>query len=60
MNNVYLICLGQFKHAKMQSLQDPNQDHVDNLNNARREASRHLRNNEREYVKVKNKKLETN
>ena len=36
--------LGQRKQAKMQWLQDPNQSSVDNLNNVRREASRHFRN----------------
>ena len=32
----------------MQWLQDPSQNHVDNLNNARREASRHLRDKKKE------------
>jgi hypothetical protein len=35
--------LGQRKQAKMQWLQDPSQSNVDNLNNVRREASRHLK-----------------
>jgi len=39
----YLGFLDQSKQAKMQWLQDPNQSTVDNLNNVRREASRHFR-----------------
>jgi predicted RNA-binding protein with PUA-like domain len=38
-------CLGflhQRKRIKMQWVQDPSQSNVDNLNNVRREASRHL------------------
>jgi len=35
--------LDQRKHANMQWLQDPNQSHVNNLNNVRPEASRHFR-----------------
>jgi len=35
------------KQAKMQWAQDPNQSGVGNLNNIRREASRHIRNKER-------------
>ena len=31
------------KQAKMQRLHDPSQSNVDNLNNVRRDASRHLR-----------------
>jgi len=40
-------CLGildQRKQAKMQWIQDPSQSNVDNLNNVRRDASRHFRN----------------
>jgi len=36
------------KQAKMQSLQDPNQSNLDNLNNVRREAGRHCRNKKKE------------
>jgi len=39
-------CLGfldRRKRAKMQWIQDPNQNKVDNLNNVRREVSRHFR-----------------
>jgi hypothetical protein len=32
------------KQAKMQWLQDPNQSNLDNLNNVRREGSRHFTN----------------
>jgi hypothetical protein len=39
-----LVILGQRKQAKMQWIQDPSQSHVDNLNNVRRDASRHFRN----------------
>jgi hypothetical protein len=35
--------LDQREQAKLQWLQDPKQSNVDNLNNVRREASRHLR-----------------
>ena len=34
----------------MQLLQDPNQSNVDNLNNVRREASRHFRNKKKKYL----------
>ena len=40
-------CLGfldQRKQAKMQWIQDPSQSNLDNLNNVRRDASRHFRN----------------
>jgi hypothetical protein len=43
-------CLGfldQRKQAKMQWIQDPSRNNVDNLNNVRREASRHVRNKRR-------------
>jgi len=43
-------CLGfldQRKQAKMQWVQDPSQSNVDNLNNVRREASRHFMNKRR-------------
>ena len=43
-------CLGfldQRKHARMQWLQDLNQSNVDNLNNVKREASRHFRHRRR-------------
>jgi len=44
----------------MQWLQDPNQSNVDNLNNVRREASRHFSNKKKEFLKAKIDELETN
>jgi len=44
----------------MQWVQDPNQSHVDNLNNVRYETSRHFRNKKKEYLKAKTDELETN
>jgi hypothetical protein len=52
--------LDQRRQAKMQWLQDPNQSTIDNLNNVRREASRHFRNKKKEYLKPKIGKLENN
>ena len=45
MKNVRSI-LDQRKQAKIQWLQDPNQNSEDNLNNVRCEASRHFRKKE--------------
>jgi hypothetical protein len=53
-------CLDQRKQAKMLWLQNPNQSNVDNLNNVRREASKHFRNKKKEYLKAKINELETN
>jgi len=56
-------CLGfldQRKQAKMQWMQDPGQSNVDNMNNVRREASRHFRNKKKEYLKAKFEELENN
>jgi len=55
-------CLGfldQRKRAKMQWIQDPNQSNVDNLNNVRREVSRHFRNKKKAYreLNLRNLKL---
>jgi hypothetical protein len=41
----------QRKQAKLQWLQDPSEANEDNLSDVRREASRHFRNREREYLK---------
>jgi hypothetical protein len=41
------------KQAKLQWLQDPSVGNEDNLSNVRRKASRHFRNNKREYLKDK-------
>jgi len=49
-------CLGildQWKQAKMQWIQDPSQNNVDNLNKVRRDASRHFRNKKKAYLKAK-------
>jgi hypothetical protein len=43
----------QKKKAKLQWLQDPSEINGDNLNNIRRETSRHFRNKNREYLKKK-------
>jgi len=51
--------LDERKRAKMQWVQDPSQSNVDNLNNVRREASRHFRNKKKEYLKAKIEELET-
>jgi hypothetical protein len=48
------VCfLDQRKQVQMQWLQDPNQRNVNNINNARSEASRHFRNKMKEYLKTK-------
>jgi hypothetical protein len=52
--------LEQRKQAKLQWLQDPSELNGDNLNNVRREASRHFRNKKREYLKDKINELATN
>jgi len=52
--------LDQRKQAKMQWIQDPSQSNVDNLNNVRRDASRHFRNKKKAYLKAKIEELETN
>jgi preprotein translocase subunit Sec63 len=46
--------------AKLQWLQDSNEIIGDNLNNVRREASRHYRNTKRKYLKDKINELATN
>ena len=56
-------CLGfsdQRKQTKMQWIHDPSQRNVDNLNNVRRDASRHFRNKEKAYLKAKIEELQTN
>ena len=44
----------------MQWIQDPSQNKVDNLNNVRREASRHFRNKKKAYLKAKIEELKAN
>jgi hypothetical protein len=56
-------CLGfvdQRKQANMWWLQDLNQSNVDDLNKVQCEASRHLRNKKKEYLKAKIDELEIN
>jgi hypothetical protein len=48
-----LKLVDQRKQAILQWLQDPSEINGDNLNNIRREASRHFRNKKREYLKDK-------
>jgi hypothetical protein len=58
---LYEECLGisdQRKQAKLQWIQDPSQRNADNLNNVRRDASRHFRNNKRAHLKNKIEELE--
>jgi hypothetical protein len=52
--------IDQWKQAKLQWLQNPNQINGDNLQNLRRETSRTFRNKKREYLKDKINELETN
>ena len=52
--------LDERKQAKLQLVQDQSQRNVDNLNNVRREASRHFRNKKKAYLKAKIEDLETN
>src|SRR5215469_10874590 len=52
--------LDQKKQAKMQWIRDPSRSNVDDLNNIRRDASRHCRNKEKAYLKAKIEELETN
>jgi hypothetical protein len=44
----------------MQWIQNSSQSNVDNLNNVRRDASRHLRNKKKANLKAKTEELETN
>ena len=56
-------CLGildQRKQGEMQWIQDPSQSNVDNLNNVRRDASRHFRNTKKAYLTAKIEELENN
>ena len=49
----FLSFLDQRKRAKIQWVQDPSQSNVDNLNNVRREVSRHFRNKKKAYLRAK-------
>ena len=56
-------CLGildQRKQAKIHWIQDPSQSNAHSLNNVRRDASRHFRNNKKAYLRAKIEELETN
>jgi len=44
----------------MHWVEDPSQSNAENLNNIRREASRHFRNKKKTYLKAKIEELETN
>jgi len=52
--------LHEWKQAKVQWIQDPRRSNVDNLNNVRRNASRHFRNKKKAHLKAKIEELETN
>jgi hypothetical protein len=55
-----LKVLDHRKQAKLHWLQDPSAINGDNLNNGRRETSRHFTNKKREYLKDKINELATN
>jgi len=59
MKNVQVF-LDQMKQAKMQWIHDPSQSNVGNLNNVRRDASRHFRNEMKAHLKAKSEEVETN
>ena len=44
----------------MQWIQDPRKSNLDDLNNLRREVSRHFRNKKKAYMRAKIEELETN
>jgi hypothetical protein len=52
--------IDQWKQAKLQWLQNPNEINRDNQKNLRRETSRIFRNKKREYLKGKINEMETN
>jgi hypothetical protein len=55
-----LKLIDQWKQAKLQWLQNPNQINRDNLQNLRHDTSRIFRNKKREYLKGKINEVETN
>jgi len=55
-----LSFLDQRKQITMQWISGPSQNNVDNLNNVRRDASRHFRNKKKKHLKVKIEELEIN
>ena len=56
----YVGILDQRKQAKMQWIQHPSQSNADNLNNVRRNNSRHFRNKKKAYLRAKIDEPETN
>jgi len=52
--------LDRRKRAKLQWIQDPRQSNVDDLNNVRREVSRHFRDKKKAYLRAKIEEIETN
>ena len=52
--------LDERKQARTQWLQDLYKSNIDNLNNVRREASRHFRNTNKKYLKARIEELEIN
>jgi len=44
----------------MQWIHDPSQSNVDNLNNVRRDASKHFRNKKKAYLETKIEEFESN
>jgi hypothetical protein len=56
----FLRFVDQMKQIKMQWLQDPGGNNIDNLNTIRREARRRFRNKKKEYLNAKIDELETN
>jgi len=53
LNGKCLHFLDQRKKDKMQWVLEPNQSRADSLHSVRREASRHFRKKEKEYLKAK-------
>ena len=49
-----------FRSKEVKLVQDPSQSIVDNLNNVRRDASRHFRNKKKGYLKTKIEENENN
>jgi hypothetical protein len=56
----WLRSLDQRHQDKMQWLHHPNQSSIGNLNNVRRETSRHIGNQKKEYLKAKIDELGSN
>jgi len=52
--------LDQSKQAKLQRVQDPRQNNVDNMNNVRLEGNRQFKNKWKAYLRAKIEEIETN